>query len=502
MRFMCRASVVVGTVFVLMCWPGGDTADAAAPWEEHGELRVAANGRYLEYRDGSPFFYLGDTAWRIASLSPGEVDTYLENRRDKGFTVIQFTANSLWWSPNYRDEFPLLSKDPLTPNPRYWAYLDEIIEKCQARGLHVCLFTMWGEDADSLSNPLRDNYEYGHFLGKRYRDQKHVMFSVAGEFVTITARPDRSNAKWGGPISEAQREYLNALGRGLRDGGKGNHLITIHGNGGPNARPGTYFFDEQWCDFLTNQGSVLPIDDMIQGDYNRHPPKPTHLGENSYEGIGMYGARQPLGNRKAGAWITRFHAYWSVFMGGFGYTYGHWDLWHMNTLKIGRTARDWTRVEPFKSNDGSFTEAQLNAEGAGDMIHLKNLMLSESITSRVPDQSLITPATRGSDFGVDLRVATRGHDRTWAFVYSTKGDSFTVIMNKLAGPSVDGFWYNPRSGKWHVGNSDQTARAPYIMAIPSGPSAPNVEFNPPGSPAEGNDWVLILNTRSTGTVGR
>jgi hypothetical protein len=28
-----------------------------------GKLRVAANRRYLEYDDGTPFFYLGDTAY-------------------------------------------------------------------------------------------------------------------------------------------------------------------------------------------------------------------------------------------------------------------------------------------------------------------------------------------------------------------------------------------------------------------------------------------------------
>jgi hypothetical protein len=30
-----------------------------------GGLRVAANQRYLEYDDGTPFFYLGDTAWEL-----------------------------------------------------------------------------------------------------------------------------------------------------------------------------------------------------------------------------------------------------------------------------------------------------------------------------------------------------------------------------------------------------------------------------------------------------
>ena len=30
-----------------------------------GKLRVAADHRYLEYDDGTSFFFLGDTAWEL-----------------------------------------------------------------------------------------------------------------------------------------------------------------------------------------------------------------------------------------------------------------------------------------------------------------------------------------------------------------------------------------------------------------------------------------------------
>ena len=31
----------------------------------HGDLQVSPNRRYLQFEDGSPFFYLGDTAWEL-----------------------------------------------------------------------------------------------------------------------------------------------------------------------------------------------------------------------------------------------------------------------------------------------------------------------------------------------------------------------------------------------------------------------------------------------------
>ena len=56
----------------------------------HGKLKVSENKHYLTFDDGTPFFYLGDTAWELFHrLSKKDAENYLENRRAKGFTVIQ-----------------------------------------------------------------------------------------------------------------------------------------------------------------------------------------------------------------------------------------------------------------------------------------------------------------------------------------------------------------------------------------------------------------------------
>ncbi len=63
---------------------------ATAFSQQHGGLRVAENNRYLEYEDGTPFFYLGDTAWELFHrLNREEADRYLTDRAEKGFTVVQ-----------------------------------------------------------------------------------------------------------------------------------------------------------------------------------------------------------------------------------------------------------------------------------------------------------------------------------------------------------------------------------------------------------------------------
>ena len=42
---------------------------------KHGDLKVAENKRFIVHADGTPFFYLGDTAWELFHrLSREEVD--------------------------------------------------------------------------------------------------------------------------------------------------------------------------------------------------------------------------------------------------------------------------------------------------------------------------------------------------------------------------------------------------------------------------------------------
>jgi hypothetical protein len=53
-------------------------------------VQVSENKRFLVHEDGTPFFYLGDTAWELLHhLKREEAEGYLENRRQKGLTVIQ-----------------------------------------------------------------------------------------------------------------------------------------------------------------------------------------------------------------------------------------------------------------------------------------------------------------------------------------------------------------------------------------------------------------------------
>jgi|ERR1035437_8009132 hypothetical protein len=51
---------------------------------------ISENHHFLQYKNGEPFFWLGDIGWFLFSkLTREEVKVYLKNRKEKGFNVIQ-----------------------------------------------------------------------------------------------------------------------------------------------------------------------------------------------------------------------------------------------------------------------------------------------------------------------------------------------------------------------------------------------------------------------------
>jgi Protein of unknown function (DUF4038) len=80
-------------------------------------LTLSGNGRYF-LQGSTPFFWLGDTGWLLfsnASLagSPNsEVDQYLQDRKNRGFTVIQ--SFLVYWQPmepNRQGHVPFFNND-------------------------------------------------------------------------------------------------------------------------------------------------------------------------------------------------------------------------------------------------------------------------------------------------------------------------------------------------------------------------------------------------------
>ncbi len=425
-----------------------------------GDLKVSPNHRFLMHADGSPFFYLGDTAWELFHrLNRDEAALYLANRAQKGFTVIQAVALAELDglnTPNAYGDKPLLDDDPAKPNEAYFKHVDWIVEKAQEQGLYIGLLPTWGDKLIKEKwgkGPVVFNESnaraYGRFIGTRYAKQPNIIWILGGD-----RSPENLVPIW------------SAMAAGIKEGDGGKHLITYHPGGATSSAD--WLHKEPWLDFNMMQsghgGRDLPNYKMIAKDYALSPVKPMIDGEPRYENHPVNW--QPDKNGWFDQFDVRQALYWSVFAGGAGVTYGCHDVWQM--LAPGR--------EPLGLARGDW-KTSLDLPAAGQAQYLRRLMLSRPYFDRVPDNSLIVG---GQGEGADHVQATRGDG--YAFVYIPTGGKVTVDAAKLGSKKLRAWWYDPRTG---------TARK--IMDTPGfGTRA----LDPPGKPGRGNDWVLVLDDLS------
>ncbi|MFD0674145.1 glycoside hydrolase family 140 protein [Cohnella sp. GCM10027633] len=430
-------------------------------------LNVSDNRRFLSKEDGSPFFYLGDTAWGLFQrLNREEAERYLTVRSEQRFTVVQAAIlaednglsdpNAYGHVPLHRDESG--AYDPTRPKVNadgddYWQHVDFVVQKAADLGLVMGIVPTWG-DKVVMGNPFakgpeifnRDNARaFGRYVGARYKNQPNIVWILGG---------DRN------PYGKI--DVWRALAEGLREGDEGAHLITYHPEGLYSSS--IWFHHDSWLDFHTHQSGHFARNqdnyNMIAKDYALYPPKPTFDIEPRYEGHSVnwneklgyfndYDARQP--------------AYWQLMSGACGHTYGHTSVWQFYDPEAGR--------ESYSGASAHWQDA-LNSPGAEQMRHLRALVDSHPFLQLAPDQALVVDPLAGADH---IRAA-RGE--SYAYIYSATGQPFEVRMGLISGSAVRARWFDPRSGAW--------AAVTGVFA-----NGGLRRFEPPTS-GIGEDWVLVL----------
>ncbi len=428
---------------------------------KNGKLKVSANKRFLEFQNGTQFFYLGDTAWELFHrLTKTDAEKYLENRREKGFTVIQAVALAELDGlnvPNMEGEKPLINNDPATPNEKYFANMDWVIKKAEEKGMFVGLLPTWGDKVDKqwgvgpvIFNP-ENAFQYGKWIGTRYKDYQNIIWINGGD-------------RQGGGDNLA---VWNALANGIKSVDK-NHLMTFHPMGGNSSSK--WFHNQDWLDFnmmQTGHGerSYAAYKKLLIPDYNLQPVKPTFDGEPRYEDHPHDWKPEILG------WFddadVRQAAYWNLFAGGFGHTYGCHAIWQM--LAPGRTPVGFAR---------NSWQADMDLPGAGDMLNVRRLMESRPITERIPFQELLA---NGYMPETEYIVATKG--KNYAFVYIPTGGGARVDLDKLGWKQSVVWWFNPRTG--------ESSKLKDIT------NKGIQEFRPEKG-GRGNDWVLVIDDKNAG----
>ncbi|MBC3787536.1 glycoside hydrolase family 140 protein [Spirosoma utsteinense] len=436
-------------------------AQAQSP-ATHGPVKVSENKRYLVHQDGTPFFWLGDTAWELFHrLNREEADKYLKRRAEQGFTVVQAVVLAEFdglKEPNPYGETPLLNNDPAKPNEAYFAHVDYIIDKAAQYGIQIALLPTWGDkifkstwgNGPEIFTPANAR-TYGRYLGNRYKTRQNLIWIMGGD----------RNPREGSTDLAIWRAMAEGVQEGV--GGPDKALMSFHPQ--PNGTDGgasKWFHDDSWFDFNMHQNGhcrFTPVYDNIAAAYNRQPTKPTMDAEPIYEDHPVCFNVKDLGT--SNAFDVRQYAYLDLFAGAFGHTYGCHDIWQM-----------YSSSRPAVNGPHLFWPEAIELPGANQMMFVKRLMTARPLLDRVPDQTMIVENNLNP---ADRIQATRGRD--YAFVYTSSGRPFTVNPGKVAGKSLVANWFDPRTGKTKAAGTfdNQQPR----------------QFTPPDS-GYGHDWVLVL----------
>jgi hypothetical protein len=430
---------------------GSEEQEPRADPRDLGPVEVSENGRFLQFADGRPFFWLADTGWELFHRAAREdAQLYLDTRAEQGFTVIQAVALAEKGGldvPTPAGHTPLVDNDPARPDVRqgpdndYWDDVDYMIDYANAKGMYVALWAAWGSMVHDGPEVLdaSNARAYGEFLGERYGG-KDVVFVLGG---------DREAG-----AGNNTPEVWSALAEGIRATDTGDHLVTYHPWGEESS---TEMFpnDSPVIDLNLIQGShkkvpFAELTALLVDDYGKTPVKPVIDSEVFYE-------EHPFNWDSSEGWKTAVHArgaaYYQVFSGAAGHTYGD-----------GAVHQFWEpgMDAPYEVRD-PWQEA-IHHEGATQMQHLKTLMLARSYFDRVPDQSLVTSGTGR---------ATRSESGTWAMVYLPEGGSVGIDTAALANNPPQVTWFNPRTGGSQAGEASTGGSY----------TAPDED-----------DWVLVLDT--------
>lgn len=491
-------------------------------------LRISENGRYFIHEDGTPFPWLADTAWTMPQrMKWDDVEYYMEKRKSQGFTVLQIVALDPERDEQMRSPAgeKALHNDCLdTPNERYFEYLDWILDKAEAYGFYVLLLPAWGQlvvgenwSGDVFEKCVTEDnaWNYGKWIGERYKDRKNILWCLGG---------DRQPIHKGTDYRMVWRRMAEGLVQGITgkqvsssqaDDAWKEVLMTYHScyeqETGECSTLSYWDEEEPWIQFVMIQsghGLTVKNYEIIQKEYQRDHVRPVWDGEPAYE---MMPTSWPVADSFHDAWMVRRRAYWSLFAGAFGFTYGHASVW----CTISEKELDQIAVYTwFESLEG---------EGAYQMKYLRTVLEDLQTMRFIPAQEMLVQADtdkdvkRGCKGDKDACEATgdaieqelshhiqicEDPDGTYICAYLPSGGALELDLAKAPVPVKNResglfmWWFNPRDGRYYDKDGSQTEQEEKVLLDSEADGEKLTLRIEAPTQGRGEDWILILCSES------
>ncbi len=418
-------------------------------------LSIQPGRRYLQDAAGKPFLLHGDTAWSlIAQLRREEAETYLEDRRRRGFNTIlvnllehKFASRA---PANAYGERPFLDAgDFAAPNEAYFAHADWVLRRAAEKGMLVLLAPAYlgygggneGWYAEMTAAGPTKLRAYGEYVGRRYREFTNILWVHAGDF------------------DPPRKDLVRAVADGIRAIDR-HALHTAHP--APETVALDYWAGEPWLR-LGNVYTYKPVYVAALAHYARPERLPFILLESAYEN-----------EHGAGELRLRIQAYQALLSGAAGQVYGNNPIWRFDGPALHKAPMSWRQA--------------LDSRGAQSMTHLRSLFGSLPWWQLEPDTAG-TFLTGGTGSGEARAVAALTADRSLAVVYLPGIHAVRLDLARMSGPEVAARWFDPASGRFA-----DVAGAPFPATGPQQlrPRA----LNGAGQP----DWLLLLESKSQDTA--
>lgn len=433
--------------------------------EIQNRYQLSEDGHHVVAPNGETLYWIGDTAWAMFQrLTREEIDAYLDDRKQKGFTVIQ---SVIYWYPhgpfepigpsNEKNAYghrpfgitdgktdtsrPFLTEGGSVDAPNdYWDHVDYVMNATRERGFTFVVLPCWGNayinnrmDRSEIEFDEPKAREYGRFLGTRYASQSHVIWCMGGDVDPVNF------------ADKDQRAVYRAMAEGIGQGVSRNRglrwnvehpdwnksFMTFHAvrtpkqSGSEGGSSSTWFHEDAWLDFnmMETFRWTHQIHPLVSEDYRLKPTKPTLLGEGAYE-LGKYGNECGY----ISALKVRRQGYHAFFAGSAGYTYGCWAIWAFRGEYCETT---WQQA--------------LNLPGATQVGQvMREFVEQQEVFSYEPAQQLILSENPGGEL---LQCVAIKKDRSSLMVYLPDRRSVRVNTRKLdSARRLTVEWFDPRDG--------------------------------------------------------
>jgi hypothetical protein len=467
-----RSTILLGMLWLFIVYGFADLPGAAAQAHsaKHAAypLRVSANGRYLVDQKGAPFLITGDSPQSIMTLlTLKQAAHYFSVREKQGFNTAGW-IDAICAGPDCalsKDASTVNGMRPFTgyvaggrdyehydmskPNEDYFKQLDAVVALAAKHGflvfLNPCAANGWLPTL--RNNGIAAAYDYGKYLGQRYRKYPNVAWLSGVDFST-----------WKDLRDDA---LVRAVARGIKAEAP-HQLQTLE-----LWATASSLDNRPWARVLSLNGTYTYSSAymQIEHSYNQNPVMPTFLMETHYEDE-CVGEPRDCGT----APVLRRQEYWSMLSGGKGVWYGNFYFWtfnpawesHFNTIGV-------AQIGIWKSFFTSLPWQELVPDGAHKVV----------VSGLGAYGTFQTPVSKS-----EFSTAAVTPDGKVVVVYMPTARSITVNMAEIKAPA-SAKWFDPTDGSY--------SEAAAGRVVNKGEHT----FTPPAHSHSGDgDWVLLLDASS------